>query len=151
MKRLSDINRCSLTGFPPNTKKEYSGLIGRWLYKKEIYPVKKKSIYIIEEWEFGWKQMLLKSSYNEYSNKLNNRNYRIWDYNSCFIVFKIIVVTKDSVVTDCKLVLDSTDDGEFIIDFEYSVLNICKIKRFFENNYKYITLDDIREFMKLCQ
>jgi hypothetical protein len=146
MRKLSDINTCDLNGYPTNTKKNYSGLHGNWIYDIEVYPIK-KSIY--HYWEFGWKQKPLKESYDVdyYNYKLNkHKQYLIWDYNSCFIIFKIIVFEKNNNIEYCKLFLDSTDDGEFYIDFDYKFLKI--IKDYFKKEYKTLTLNKIEEFIR---
>lgn len=146
MKKLSDINRCNLEAFPFKTKKEYSGLAGNWIYSLDYFPIDDIKYEI---WEFGWKQKALKESYNVdyYNYKIYEyKEYLIYDYNSCFIIFNIMVVSQNNKINRCELLLHSTDDGDFYIDFDYK--HIDKVKHYFKKNYKILTLDLITEFIK---
>jgi len=82
---------------------------------------------------------------NFIKGKLDYKQYLIWDYNSCFVIFKITILIKDEIIERCNLSLCSTDDGEFIIDFDYK--HIDKVKSFFKNNYKQLTLEKIETYI----
>lgn len=154
--KLSDINRCGLQGFPPNTKKKYSGLIGNWIWIEYYIDDQYES----KTWEFGWKQKALKSEplwkyyykgikekdlYKLKSTVNTNKNYLIDDYSSCFIVFRLYLLKKNKETISCSISLDSTYDGEFRIQFNEKY--ILDVKKFFIKNYKTLTLDKILEYM----
>ena len=146
MKRLSDINTCNLQGYCNCIKKDYSGLVGNWIYNIEFY--NPYTNYKIESWEFGWKQKALKESfkidYNNYKKSLY-KQYLIDDYNTCFITFRLVVYTLNTNITRTQLYLHSTDDSSFYMDFDY--IHIDKVKKYFKNNYKTLTLDKIEQFI----
>lgn len=159
MLRLSNINKCGLQGYPKNTKKLYSGLVGNWIYAIDYYNpftgIKN------ERWEFGWKQKALKleplhtyygkgfskKDIKELRKHIHNyKEYLIDDYKSCFVVFCIGLYTRNNKVIRCVLSLDSTDDGEFLLEFNHQHINT--VKRYFKDNYKTLTLEKIEEFIK---
>lgn len=133
--KISQLDRrYTFEGFPPNTKKKYSGSCTNWVYTKTTSKTKGKEA-IKQEWEFAFKQKKLKET----------KKYLIDDYNSKFIVFTIHWLQIKDKLERCLFYLDSVDDTSFYINFDSK--HITSVKVFIKNNYKTLTLDILEDFL----
>lgn len=139
-KNILDFNTCNLHGFPPNTKKKYSGLLNHWRnvgkefngYDTLEFAFKQRVLLKDNEWDlskFDKKQKLL----DKYVL------FNLFDYDSQFIVF--------SITSELAFRLRSTDDGEFYCEFETEEQKKLVMK-FVENNFKTMTFESLGEYIK---
>lgn len=143
-------------------KKKHSGLMGTWLRDKSFLP---NTVY-----NFYYKQRMLpteniKSTRKQLAEKIQEATWRnnlnlidrqnfkeflIWDYGCQFIHFRIYDYRNYTPAVYsgdyCRLVLISTDDKDWEIEFHSDLLH--KVMKFIQNNFKYLTLGMIKDEFK---
>ena len=143
-KSVLDFNTCNLHGFPPNTKKKYSGLLNHW---RNIG----KEFNGCDTLEFAFKQRVLPKD-NEWDlSKFDKKQklldkyvlFNLFDYDSQFIVFVIITYSEHETLFRLR----STDDGEFFCTLETEEQKKLVMK-FVENNFKTMTFESLGEYLK---